>query len=282
MNSRGLNELRPAIQHNFSALWYPATFPLWLESCLEIALPPHCSICGRPVRRASVCYRCRPPLDNIQELSLGKCPSCFVSLTTEAIHGSCETCKLYPLLTSSVRFLWEYEGLPRDFIRTMKYRPSISLAAIGGKILAETVSSLFPGSHWDTIMPIPSSLTMLSKRLFHPCVELAHPVAKRLQIPLIKGLHHSTQRAPQASLNHRERLRKPQSLFYVNKQLNLRDSRILLIEDVITTGATISAAAFVLKRAGARKVDVLSLARTHVWTRFRRIVHESFHTKQNM
>ena len=257
-------------------LKYPTSRPTWLKSCLEVLLPTTCLVCRRPLRHSLICYRCRPQLPDLADLRARCCSRCFSPFGTTMPSDTCETCKLFPLLTDSIQFLWEYDSLARDLIRTMKYRPSIALASIGGGLLRDAIPHLCAPSHWDAIAPVPSSPTLFRKRLVHPCTELARPIARALQTPLVDALQHGTRRAPQASLSHDERLRRLRKLFSTDKRFNPEGKRILLVEDVITTGATISAAAHTLKQAGAARVDVIALARTRVWSRLRRRLYESF------
>lgn len=257
------------------SITYPPYRLSWFLSCLEILLPTQCTICHRPLRGCTMCYRCRPPLPNLADLTARSCSRCFSPRTT-SVADQCETCGLFPPLTDSMRFLWEYDGLARDLIRTIKYRPSISLAGLAGRLLGDAALYLFQPASWDLIIPIPSSRPMFRKRLFHPCVELARPLAHATKTPIIHALRHDPTRAPQASLSHDERLKRLRSLFSLTKRFNACEKRILLVEDVITTGATISAAAHTLKQAGATRVDVLALARTRVWSRFRHRIHETF------
>jgi ComF family protein len=256
------------------ALQYATSRPSWFSSCLEILLPTACLVCCRPVRHTLVCYRCRPPLPDLTDTTTRSCKRCFSPLGAGKLCDSCETCSLFPPLTDSMRFLWEYDGLARDLIRAIKYRPSISLATMAGQLLRDAAGHLFDRSDWDMIIPVPSSHAMFRRRLFHPCVELARPLARARDIPLVQGLHHNSRRAPQASLSHHDRLLRLSKLFTLTKRCSPRGQRILLIEDVITTGATISAAAALLQRSGATRIDVLALARTRVWSRFRRRLHD--------
>jgi predicted amidophosphoribosyltransferase len=261
-----------------STIEYPPYASSWLQNCIEILLPSQCTICRRPLRGTTVCYRCRPPLPDLTDLCARSCPRCFSILGATPAHSECETCTLFPPLADSIRFLWEYDGLARDLIRTMKYRPSMSLATLAGALLNGAVPFLFPpGTSWDLIIPIPASRAMFRRRLFHPCQELARPISQSMKIPLLSPLYHDHKRAPQASLTHEERLRRIRSLFSLARRFDARGRRILLVEDVITTGATIGAAAHVLRQAGALRVDVLALARTRVWKRFRQRLYKTFH-----
>jgi predicted amidophosphoribosyltransferase len=175
-----------------------------------------------------------------------------------------------------MRFIWEYQGLARDYIRAMKYQPSIRLLRIASNILGQAAPLLFANTSWDIIIPVPSSPIQLRKRLLNPCSELARDISRLQKIPLAHPLLHSSARAPQATLSHEKRLKSLRNLFRLKEKKLVENKRILIIEDVITTGATINAATFQLYAGGAASVDVLALARTRVWRRFRNRLHELF------
>lgn len=249
---------------------YCQNIPSVFFNCLEILLPTSCRICLRPLRGTEICYRCRPTLPNLKDLATKNCWRCFSPLSLNAYSNECEACSIFPPLPNSMRFIWEYVGLTRDLIRTIKYRPSVSLAKFAGGILSEAVPQLFERTAWDLIIPVPSSHAMFRKRLFHPCYELARPVSRSLRIPLVHALHQNSKHAPQASLPHKDRIKRLRNLFNHSPRLKLTGKRILLVEDVITTGATIVAATSLLKQSGALEVDVVAIARTRVWSRFRK------------
>jgi ComF family protein len=262
-----------------SPLSYPTSARTWLGSCLEILLPTVCLVCSRPVRSNTVCYRCRPLLPDIRQILLNRCQRCFSPRTN--LDPTCDTCRLFPCLPHTLRFLWEYDGLARDLIRTMKYRPSVQLLSLASSILSQSVPSLFPEHSWDIVIPVPSSSSTLRRRMLHPCRELARQVSRDHQIPLQNSLIHDRGRLPQARLSHEERLRRLFKLFDVHRGANLQGKRVLLIEDVITTGATVAAATYRLQQAGASRVDVLALARTRVWSRFRQRLYSLFESARS-
>jgi ComF family protein len=262
-----------------SLLSYPTRTRTWLGSCIEVLLPTVCLVCSRPLRSNTVCYRCRPLLPDVRDILQHRCHRCFSPRTNP--DPTCDTCKLFPCLPHSIRFLWEYDGLARDLIRTMKYRPSVQLLSLASSILSQSVPSLFPGASWDIMVPVPSSSSTLRRRMLHPCRELARQVSRDHRIPLQNALIHDQERLPQARLSHDDRLRRLFKLFDVRKDINLQGKRVLLIEDVITTGATVAAATYRLKRAGASRVDVLALARTRVWSRFRQRLYSLFESTRS-
>ena len=256
------------------SLSYPSPSQTWLGSCLEILLPTQCLVCSRPLRGWSICCRCRPALPDLHNIQAHRCRCCFEPIAQHSQHSSlCDTCVLFPQSADSIRFLWEYEGLARDYIRTMKYRPSQKLLKLASSLLSSATPLLFPERRWDMIVPIPSSGKHFQKRLLHPCVELAQEVAKSHSLHVANILEHDKSRKPQATLPHAERLRRIGKLFSVRNPDRVRGMRVLVVEDVITTGATIAAATSQLKRSGALTVDVLALARTRVWKRFRQRLH---------
>ncbi len=238
----------------------------WLSGPLEVIFPRECLVCTRPIKGASLCFRCVPLAVS---LALPRCPRCF----GEGVGGSqsvCPACETFPLPVDRIRYLWEYEGLARDFIRAMKYQPSPYLAYRAGELLAESLPALFGDGSWDRVIPVPSSPGMLKKRLFHPCAEMSRAMHRYGPGFTIRdALRHQGTRGPQARRSHSERLRGLKRVFRVSNVREVAGKRILVVEDVITTGATVAAAAHVLYQAGAHSVDVVALAEARVWRRFR-------------
>lgn len=242
-----------------------------MRQCLAVLLPPACLVCDRPLKTGYLCFRCMPSTPSLSEALHARCARCFGPHESNSSIGKgiCATCLTLPLATDSQRFIWEYRGLTRDFIKAMKYRPSKKLARLAGDLLAKALPLLLAEREWDLVVPIPSSAKTFRKRCFHPCVEMGYHIARTLDIPLAQALMCNPKRDPQAKLHHDARLRGLKRIFTIRAASRVRNKRVLLIEDVITTGATVSAAAQCLKGAGATRVDVLALARTQVWQRFR-------------
>ncbi len=254
---------------------FPSLLP-WLSGSLEVLFPRECLVCTRPLRGASLCFRCTPRLPDLPLLTARCCRHCFSGLPGSAA-GPCEACLTFPLLFRHSRHLWDYSFLARDLIRAIKYRPSRLLARAYGETVGSLLAVMFPDPHWDLLVPIPSSAATFRRRLFHPCADLAQGM-----IPFVPGaelchaLHHARSRAPQATLSHDQRLQGARSILSVRSAARLTNQRVLLVEDVITTGATSASAARALLEAGAASVDIVALARASVWPRFRRRVWKLF------
>jgi predicted amidophosphoribosyltransferase len=259
-----------------------ASYVTTMLRSLEVLFPRECLVCHRPLRGSYLCFRCRPTVPCLDDIMASRCSACF----SPHIHPAgddapCPTCILFPLMPDRIRFLWEYGGLPRDLIRAMKYRPSPTLTRLAGSWMAESLVHLFDEQTWDLIIPIPSSPIAYRKRLFHPCAELARLVACTTPTPVYTELlRHTSARSPQALRTHEERLRGLKGLFSCTRPTSVQGKSILVVEDVITTGATLGAAAYTLRSAGAVRVDVFALARTPVWARFRSRIHAIFETSQ--
>jgi predicted amidophosphoribosyltransferase len=251
-----------------------------IQDSLEILFPRACLVCDRPLYRHRLCTRCAPTIGKSDSLELKhRCRRCFSPLPNsfDFAPGECTACTLFPPLPSSIRFLWEYGDLPRDLIRAMKYRPSPWLARWGGAALKLYLPTLFEDPEWDFIIPVPSSSVNMRRRLFNQCHVMARALSKgtprfgKVSTSLLNRSH----RLPQAQLTHDERLRQLRSR-YLYTGPPLVGKRVLLVEDVLTTGATSSAAAHTLFAEGATRVDIIALARAHVWSRYRTRIHKIF------
>jgi predicted amidophosphoribosyltransferase len=251
-----------------------------IRRSVEVLLPQECLICRRPLRGHYLCFRCTPRALELRDIHTSRCMRCFGPYVHSCqSNPACPTCLTFPPLPHRIRFLWEYGGLARDLIRTMKYRPSLKLTRLAGSLMADSLRALFPSACWDIVAPVPSSPATYRKRLFHPCAELARMVVESTPTSTYYDLlRHTSSRSPQALRTHQQRLQRLRTLFSCTGRTSLAGKRILLIEDVITTGATIAAAVSTLHRAGAHEVDVLALAQTPVWRRFRSRIHTIFAT----
>lgn len=233
-----------------------------LAHALSVLAPCCCLVCGRPTAKAAVCSGCRPPapLD-----AAAKCRQCFsfAALTDEA--GRCPVCRALPLPYSRVRYLWQYEGRVRRFIVSMKYKPSVQLCRLSAEMLAAHVGEVYPGERWDLIAPVPSSRAHILRRGFNQCDVLAR--ALRSYGPVRDALRVVRKAPAQASLPHARRLSNVRRLIEATE--DLCGLSVLLVEDVITTGATTAAAAMALLDCGARTVEVLALSRAAIWNSFR-------------
>lgn len=214
---------------------------------------------------AAPCYNSQPKSTTISDkLSSG---------ANSMLPILCNHCKHFPPLLNSIRFLWNYQERARDLIVTMKYRPSKLLCRHLAVILSQQSHQLALinyNSPPDIIAPIPITRRSYLSRSFHQTGLLAKTLTRinrGLPNPSINLLKTRQNKSPQASLKHHERLNNVSGSFRVND--DVYGKSVLLVEDVITTGATISAAASAILAAGAKTVSVIALARSSTWETFR-------------
>jgi len=149
-----------------------------------------------------------------------------------------------------------YEGALSDAINHLKF--------YGVKRLAKPLGSLlliFDSSGFDGIIPVPLSIRSLRERGFNQSLLISRVISKKLNVPLLMdNLLKIKETPPQIGLSARERLLNLKKAFEVRG--SIQGLRLLLVDDVMTTGATVTECSKVLMRAGAKEVAVLTLART--------------------
>jgi ComF family protein len=157
--------------------------------------------------------------------------------------------------------VFTYDEHSRRLVLGLKYADKTHLVPTLGAWLARAGEELITGS--DLIIPLPLHPLRLMKRRFNQSALLARAVARSSGLPLVEGLRRIRHTQPQAGLTRRERRENVRRAFapHTRHLASLKDKRILLIDDVMTTGATIEACTQALKQAGVRQVNVLTLAK---------------------
>lgn len=237
------------------------------QNALDLLIPNCCLICGKKIAISKICLACSPETEVLKKF----CYRCHTPLFTN--QQCCEMCKLFPPVFRIMRYVWEYhQPNAAEYIGCMKYAPSLNLCKLAGKILSDSLDILFPVQDWDLIVPIPGSKQSINRRLFNQCIVMAKQITRShlcLQKKLnLYALKHCGYKEVQASLSHQERLRNVKGVFKGDPG-QVEGKIILLIEDVVTTGATSNHACLELLRCGAEQVDVLTLSRSEIWNEFR-------------
>jgi predicted amidophosphoribosyltransferase len=232
---------------------------------LSFLLPTDCFACGRALgrlQRLGACLDCwallEPPPPPL-------CRSCGLPVPRDtdllgAARGACFACAVRRPAHDGVVAAVLYEGHARRFLLRAKFEDRPELLAVLGAQLAAALPSGPPACSW--IVPVPSHPLALLRRGFNPALLLAGPVSRRLGVPLRPGLLSRTLRslAPVKRLGARERAGALRGAF---RSPPLRGRpRILVVDDVMTTGATADACAAVLRSAGAGEVRIAVWGRT--------------------
>ena len=157
-----------------------------------------------------------------------------------------------------------YEGPLRELIHLYKYSGMKPL----GRRLAGYMERAIPQEElFDAVVPVPLHWRKRLNRGFNQAELLARCLAKRRGLPVLNALRRSRATEVQAGLANASRRRNVAGAFAVRPRVNVSGAKILLIDDVMTTGATAAACAAALKRAGAKSVSLLTVARVdRRWT----------------
>ncbi len=222
---------------------------LW--NCVDWVFPPHCAGCG--IEGCQICPDC---LQKIQVTSRKSCSLCGRSLPD---RGICPRCRSNPPAYQEVRSVAGYEGVIREIVVNLKYKADLGLSLAA----AEMMASLVQVENWqlDMVVPVPLNERRRKERGYNQAAMLAFPLSLSLKLPMrIKALARIRDTKSQVNLNAAERKANVQGAFIADP-LIVRGMRVLLVDDVYTTGATLNAAAEALCSAGCSEVRVLTLAK---------------------
>ncbi len=229
---------------------------------LNLCLPPRCSACGCITESAhGLCTDCFRAIAFIDAPYCRLCGFPFgFALGEEALCGHClHDAPRY----HAARAVWHYDATTRELITRFKYHDRTDRAPFYGRLLARAAHDILPGS--AVIVPVPLHPRRLLQRKYNQSALLAFALADQCHLPVLPdGLLRVRHTTPQAGLTRAQRLHNVNGAFQVNhrRAQALRGKGVLLIDDVMTTGATIEACVDVLHGGGAARVNVLTLART--------------------
>ena len=225
----------------------------------DLLLPPRCLACGVTVSTpGAVCVECWRAL---RLISAPMCAACGFPFDYDLGAGVlCGECAGRAPPFGRARAVLRYDDASRDLVIAFKHRDRTDAAPTFGTWMARAGAELLDDA--DLLVPVPLHRMRLIRRRFNQSALLAHALAGRTGVACAPDALIRTRPTPsQGGLNRAQRLRNVQGAFKVRRAGDMKDRRIVLVDDVLTTGATASACTRVLLRAGAASVDVLTLAR---------------------
>jgi ComF family protein len=222
-------------------------------------LNTNCFLCAaNQTTNHGLCEAC---LKDLPWLPASNCPQCGLS-SSGHVCGSCLSSPPYFDATHAV-FLYSY---PVDaMVQRYKYGETLSLSHTFGQLISENICSLNISEDIDFIIPMPMHPTRLKQRGFNQALEIAKIVDKALNKHTKEKLNYKsvtrqTLTPPQASLPLKDRVKNIKGAFKVDGDLS--GKRIAIVDDVMTSGASLNELAKTLKQAGATHVECWVIART--------------------
>lgn len=236
-----------------------------LRRLLDVLLPAPCLACRQPVEEPrgslGLCPSCRRGLVRWPRSA---CAGCGEPLAGEHLpEGSrCGPCRRSPPPTSAVLSAWSYQP-PIDSVLTgLKFHRLGYLGTQLGRELAELVRPRLTGD--ETVVPMPLHWTRHLARGYNQAALIARPLAETLGLRHVRALRRRRWTAAQSRLPRADRQRNLVGVFAVRKPRGIRGRHVLLVDDVVTTGATLRSAAACLLEHGAAAVTGVCAARTPV------------------
>lgn len=228
----------------------------FLTSLLDFIYPPLCVACGKEIEKGLICEDC---LTKLTRLNIETCPECGEPVFDRNSHR----CREPRLKLKRVRTLGRYNSPRKELIGEFKYHHKPSLAKILGKEMGVILNSDPVLKTSDLLVPIPLHPARKRERGYNQAELLAEEISKFTYIPFSNCLKRVKNTKAQVTLSERERLENVREAFKLKKGADISGKRVILIDDVFTTGATLNAAALSLIEGGAEEVYGLTVAAAH-------------------
>ena len=227
---------------------------------LNLIYPLRCPLCRRFLDASGGGYFCPRCSAKIKMLTPSTCRGCAKPFFEK--ESFCLECRDRKFYYEKVVAAAIYDGVIRRSIHLLKYARKTALAKPLGALLTERVSRLDRVDQIDLAMPVPLHKRQLRRRGFNQAEILSRSCGQRLAIPVSTGnLIKTKSTLSQSVLKRDERFKNIEGAFLVKKPSDIKGKNILLIDDVLTTGATLNECARTLKRAGAEKIIAMAIAR---------------------
>jgi len=227
----------------------------WPNIIQQWLYPPTCLLCENPgYRHYDLCFDCHDALP----FNNNACPCCGLSLpphNTEQLCGQCLA--KHPSFDSTLALL-SYQEPVRHLVRSLKYKSNYASARLLGSLIADKLSTRTDLP--QLIIPVPLHPSRYRERGFNQAIEIARPISKALKIPL--GLNQCVRirkTTAQSELPARQRAKNIKRAFEV--RMKIPANHIAILDDVVTTSATVAELAKTIRASGVLKIEVWACAR---------------------
>jgi competence protein ComFC len=232
-----------------------------LEAAASLLYPPVCTNCGGKIRAGEyLCDQCAAKAVRIVAPFCQKCSEPFEGAITSAF--TCANCAHRMIYFDAAVAAYRGRGIVRQIIHDFKYGHQIHLRHLVARWLCAALDDeRICGQQFAIIIPVPLHPARQRERGFNQASLLAELLSKQISIPYKPLLERIRYTTTQTALDRAERMENLHNAFRLRKNRDVRGLRVLLIDDVLTTGSTLSECARILKRAGAISVHAATAAR---------------------
>lgn len=236
-----------------------------MHHLLDIVFPPRCGSCSALTEsHGRLCASC---WGKITFLHSPWCAACGYPFAYEMADEAalCAACLEHKPHFAGHRAWLKYDEHSKKLLHDLKFHDKPLLLPLFGQWLAHAAQEWSEAEKDLLIIPVPLHFWRLLKRRYNQAALLAQALSRHTGHPLLAdALQRVKIRPPQAGLSRAQRLKNLRGVFAVNhkRKTDIEGRVILLVDDVMTTGATLNACARILKRAGAAKVYAVTVART--------------------
>jgi ComF family protein len=238
---------------------WPARTLHWF---LDLIFPPVCPVCESLIDRRDkdrvICPACRKAIRFVQP---PLCPRCGLPYPSGRAH-LCAVCLKDRRYFAVHRTAALYEGALKEMIHRFKYQGVFPLKQVLGDLLEPVLKGMRRELRVDLLVPVPLHIRRLRERGFNQALLLVKELSTRSGIPYQERALAKIKETPeQISLKKRERAKNLKGVFTVTDEGAIKGKRVVLVDDVFTTGATVNECSRALLKAGAKQVAVLTVAR---------------------
>jgi len=233
------------------------------RALLDLLFPPLCHVCKAFIPKAGDLFLCADCLHKISFLVSPLCTSCGTPFTTASgLDHTCGACLSHPPFHTG-RSATLFAGPVQELIHRFKYGHRVHLSEPLGLLTARALDHFCSEAGPDLIVPVPLHKRRLRQRGYNQSQLIGAVLSKQWRVPLEVGnLRRVRWTEPQTSLDAVDRRDNVRGAFAVRDPRRLQGRRLLLVDDVLTTGSTIRACAEALGEAGAAAVYVVTVARS--------------------
>jgi len=230
---------------------------------VDLIFPPRCTACGKSLGERQCTPFCEECTADFRYLSSPLCPVCGMPYADQTgTDHPCEMCLLSPPPFAAARSVGAYQGVLQEVIHRYKYGHDITIGETLGEIMADYPYPFFDIRDYSAVMPVPLHVRRLRERGFNQSLILARQIARRHKLKLdYLSLKRVIPTPPQIHLGRHDREQNVRGAFEVTKPPRVEGQKIIVVDDVYTTGSTARECARALNRSGAAAVAILTLSR---------------------